>query len=282
MIETRYSPRMAYADAEHVRRALLSLRRGASVPLAFGGPVAQGKTLRLTEFAGEHTGSLHNLAVSNGDGLGGKVVALGRPATVTDYEHTPAISHRYDRPVLSEGLRSIVAVPVVVGRTVRAVLYGAIRQPLPLGDRVLSAVADTARNLGQDLAVRDETDRRLAELGAATAAATDVAQRERVREVHTELRALAAQTEDFQLRHTLTALCAKLTDPSSPDRPELSGRELDVLSCVALGHTNAVAARTLGLLPETVKSYLRSAMRKLGAHSRLEALTIARGAGLLP
>lgn len=252
------------------------------MPLAFGGAVARGKTLRLTEFAGEHTGSLRNLAVSSGHGLGGKVVALGRAATVTDYEHTAAISHRYDEPVLSEGLRSIVAVPVVVGRTVRAVLYGAIREPLPLGDRVLSAVADTARTLGQDLAVRDETERRLAQLRATADEAADVARRERVREVHSELRSLAAQTDDWLLRRKLTAICTKLTDPAESDRPRLSARELDVLSCVALGHSNAVAARTLGLLPETVKSYLRSAMRKLGAHSRLEALTLARRAGLLP
>ncbi|WP_262281805.1 response regulator transcription factor [Micromonospora sp. MA102] len=62
----------------------------------------------------------------------------------------------------------------------------------------------------------------------------------------------------------------------------LSPRETDVLACVALGCTNADVAGQLGLRPETVKSYLRSAMRKLGAHTRLEVVVAARRAGLLP
>ncbi|UPT45525.1 helix-turn-helix transcriptional regulator, partial [Streptomyces sp. WAC00303] len=62
----------------------------------------------------------------------------------------------------------------------------------------------------------------------------------------------------------------------------LAPREVDVVACVAAGATNAAAAQRLGLRPETVKGYLRSAMRKLGAHTRLEAVVAARRAGLLP
>jgi DNA-binding CsgD family transcriptional regulator len=51
---------------------------------------------------------------------------------------------------------------------------------------------------------------------------------------------------------------------------------------VAAGATNAVAAERLGLRAETVKGYLRSAMRRLGAHTRTEAVAAARRAGLLP
>ncbi|WP_319460721.1 response regulator transcription factor [Micromonospora sp. RTP1Z1] len=69
--------------------------------------------------------------------------------------------------------------------------------------------------------------------------------------------------------------------PAAPANP-LSPRETDVLACVALGCTNADVAEQLGLRPETVKSYLRSAMRKLGAHTRLEVVVAARRAGLLP
>jgi hypothetical protein len=43
-----------------------------------------------------------------------------------------------------------------------------------------------------------------------------------------------------------------------------------VLAAVAAGVTNAVAAGRLGLRPETVKAYLRSAMRKLGAHRKTD------------
>ena len=55
-----------------------------------------------------------------------------------------------------------------------------------------------------------------------------------------------------------------------------------VLACVAAGATNAAAAQRLGLGPETVKGYLRSAMRKLGANTRGEAVVAARRAGVLP
>ena len=55
-----------------------------------------------------------------------------------------------------------------------------------------------------------------------------------------------------------------------------------MLACVALGHTNVEAAEEMGIGAETVKSYLRSVMRKLGAHTRYEAVNAARRIGALP
>ncbi len=55
-----------------------------------------------------------------------------------------------------------------------------------------------------------------------------------------------------------------------------------MLACVAAGATNGAAAGGLGLTAETVKAYLRSAMRKLGARTRGEAVVAARRAGWLP
>ncbi|UQU68472.1 LuxR C-terminal-related transcriptional regulator [Couchioplanes caeruleus] len=51
---------------------------------------------------------------------------------------------------------------------------------------------------------------------------------------------------------------------------------------VAVGYSNAETARRLGVLPETVKSYLRNAMRKLGTHGRMETVVTARRLGFLP
>ena len=42
------------------------------------------------------------------------------------------------------------------------------------------------------------------------------------------------------------------------------------------------AAAEMGIGAETVKSYLRSVMRKLGAHTRYEAVNAARRIGALP
>ncbi|WP_374613760.1 response regulator transcription factor, partial [Gordonia sp. (in: high G+C Gram-positive bacteria)] len=46
--------------------------------------------------------------------------------------------------------------------------------------------------------------------------------------------------------------------------------------------SNARIAETLGVTVYTVKGYMKDAMRKLGASSRLEAVVTARSAGLLP
>jgi DNA-binding CsgD family transcriptional regulator len=104
-----------------------------------------------------------------------------------------------------------------------------------------------------------------------------------VREAHAALRALAPRITDPELRAELLGACALLTAGTDPSaRVRLAPREVDVLACVAAGVTNAVAAERLGVTPETVKGYLRSAMRKLRARTRGEAVVAARRAGWLP
>ncbi|WP_307801908.1 helix-turn-helix transcriptional regulator [Actinomadura violacea] len=273
-------------DAGAVRSAVLTLHRTTGLPMVFGGALSGRDRLRITELVGNTTDSLNGLVVRHGNGLGGKSMATGRPMWVSNYPAAASISHDYDKPVGREGLLSIVAVPVVVRRRVRGVLYGALREPLSLADRIVGAAVQAARDLEQDLAVRDRADDALAWTPPAS---PDAAARwEEVRAVHAELRALAEQVADAPTRDRLRAMTLRLAaagsaDPDGPPhRPALAPREVDVLAYVAIGCTNAEAADRLGLLPETVKSYLRSAMRKLDAHTRLEAVASARRAGLLP
>ncbi|SNT62909.1 GAF domain-containing protein [Streptosporangium subroseum] len=279
-------------DSRLIGRALGELRASTGLPLAFGGVVTARGQVRLEEFAGVTNGALRGVMLNFGLGLGGKVVALRRPLAVNDYVATDRISHEYDRVITAEGLRAMVAAPVVVRRTVRAVLYGAVRQPLPLGDRAVQAVVSAARDVEQELAVRDEIARHLAWLGerrtaADRAPAPMTHQWEKVREAYAELRVLAQQITDPDTRERFDTACDKLAAARHPAAgtyggPALSPRELDVLACVAVGQTNADAAAELGLSMETVKSYLRSATRKLGSRSRLEAVVAARRLGLLP
>ncbi len=277
------APRGARDDAGSVRSAVLALHRTTGLPMVFGGALSGRDRLCITELVGNTTDSLNGLVVRRGNGLGGKAMALGRPAWVSNYPCSAAISHDYDKPVGREGLLSIVAVPIVVRRRVRGVLYGALREPLGLADRIVGAAVQVARDLEQDLAVQDRADDALARARPGTSAA----RWEEVRAVHAELRALAEEVSDLPTRDrlrraSLRLAAAGLDDADAAPRPVLSPRELDVLSYVAIGCTNAEAAERLGLLPETVKSYLRSAMRKLDSHTRLEAVTAARRAGLLP
>ncbi|MEU1479171.1 response regulator transcription factor [Streptomyces sp. NPDC001668] len=274
-------------DGDALRQVLRQAHDRFGIPVLFGGQVENAQ-LNLSQYVGVRTAGLRGLRVRAEAGLGGRVLTTGRPAGVTDYRSARSITHDYDRPVLTEGIRSVVAVPVVVAGTVRAVLYGASRGPAPLGDRAADAVADASRRLAAELAIRDEVDNRLRLLDAAQSRADGGragVPLEEVREVHAELRRLAQQVPDGDLRGRLLDVAGRLAQPSAAPAepgPGLAPRELDVLAQVALGCSNAEAGRRLSLLPETVKAYLRSAMRKLGASTRFEAVVAARRQGLLP
>ncbi|MFC7471628.1 GAF domain-containing protein [Actinomadura keratinilytica] len=112
-----------------MREALARLRRATGLPIAFGGLIEGRHQVRIAELSGTGTTALRGLNVSSGNGLGGKAVALTRPCAVTDYRASRRISHEYDAAVAAEGLRSVLAVPVVVHRHVRGVLYGRCARP---------------------------------------------------------------------------------------------------------------------------------------------------------
>ncbi|MFE0645911.1 response regulator transcription factor [Streptomyces sp. NPDC058877] len=266
-------------ETAELRTALLRLRRTSGLPVVFGGLLQDGRTLRIAELNGAVTPALRGLAISAGSGLGGKCLALSRPCAVNDYRASRHITHEYDVPVSAEGLRAVIAVPVVVRRKVRGVLYGALRDSLPIGERVFDAAVAAARDVEQALAVQDEVQRLLVPPAPGPSW-------EEVRQAYGELRELAPRVVDPGLRERLLAVCGRLQSASGGTPAalgvSLTPRETDVLAAVATGATNARAAERLGLRPETVKGYLRSAMRKLGARTRTEAVATARRAGALP
>ena len=63
------------------------------------------------------------------------------------------------------------------------------------------------------------------------------------------------------------------------DEGRLSPREREVLFLLATGLSNEEVAVELGLSPQTTKTQLKTAMRKLGARSRVEAVTLASAEG---
>lgn len=279
---------MAVTNEPELTAALGRIRRATGLPVAFGGAV-NGRFMRLTDFAGTTTTALHGLLISSGTGLGGRVVATARAGRVEDYAADPRISHEYDRPVIAEGLRAIAAVPVAMGDSVLAVLYAGTREPMAVGARALDVMGRVALRVGTELTVRREVQRRIAELETAALirAARErptVPEWEDVRRAHADLRSIAQEISDPALRIRLQDVCDRLSrSPSTPPGPHrLSPRELDVLALVAVGCSNAEAARRLGILPETVKSYLRNTMRKLGTHGRMDTVVTARRWGYLP
>lgn len=61
----------------------------------------------------------------------------------------------------------------------------------------------------------------------------------------------------------------------------MSPREQQVLELLACGWQASEAARELGLSPETVRTHIRNAMRKLDATTRVQAVALAVESGAI-
>lgn len=70
---------------------------------------------------------------------------------------------------------------------------------------------------------------------------------------------------------------------ASAEQPlgELSPREIEVLHRIVAGQDTAQMVHEMGITTNTVQSYVKSVLAKLGAHTRLEAAALASKRGLL-
>ncbi len=78
----------------------------------------------------------------------------------------------------------------------------------------------------------------------------------------------------------LSRLLPKLTRSAGPE-PELTRREQEVLNMLSQGLSNAAIAEQLTVSVHTVRNHIANLSSKLGAHSKLEVLSIAIRRGLL-
>jgi DNA-binding CsgD family transcriptional regulator len=83
--------------------------------------------------------------------------------------------------------------------------------------------------------------------------------------------------EDGPQRQQIDALVRCLTDEAlrNAARGGLTAREREIIAEVAHGATNRQIAAKLGIGAETVKSSLRSSMRKLGVSNRAALVAAA-------
>ncbi|CAJ1587470.1 LuxR C-terminal-related transcriptional regulator [[Mycobacterium] wendilense] len=260
-----------------VVEALVRIRRSTGVSLAFAGTVEPDAGLRLSHFDGSTVGALHRVLVDVGQGLGGRVVEVGRPMVVDDYRRTPTITHRYDAIIASEGLRAMAATPVVVAQKPVAVLYAALRTADPIGDRTKDCLADAARTVEQRIVAARTR------VSGGEESSEAAALRDRIGDAYAQLRILARSLDDPRAAGAITRISESLIDEvPAHTESDLTAREVDVLALAAIGHGNAHIADLLGVRTDTVKGYMKDAMRKLHAHTRLEAVVLARRLGVLP
>lgn len=274
---------------QRLDRALAAFRATGRMDVAFGGPVRpDGSALEISALCGARTQALANLVVHQGAGLGGKSLDVCRPVAVASYMSAPGITHVYDSAVRQEHLETVAAIPVVVEKMPRLVVYVASRAQVGLGDRWFDGFGPLVRRLERDIVVEREVQRRLRTIDRATLGPREVApppRRSDLQEIALELEEVAAAVQDEALRDRLEQVrrrCVRLAQPG-PGVPAtgLAPREIDVLRAIERGLSNRDAADSLGLAESTVKAYLKTAMRKLGASNRVQAIAAARDVGAL-
>src|ERR1700733_3349620 len=74
-------------------------------------------------------------------------------------------------------------------------------------------------------------------------------------------------------------IAARLADRMM--RSDLTGRELQILNCLSLGHTNKEIAKNLKISENTVRHHVTSIMEKLQVSDRTEAVATALRTGVL-
>ena len=72
---------------------------------------------------------------------------------------------------------------------------------------------------------------------------------------------------------------SRSNSPAEPF-PELTGREREILNLIAQGYTNNAIGEKLAISPKTVRNHISAIFSKLQVTSRLEAIGLARQAGL--
>lgn len=280
------------SETDLVERAVHELVRLTRFPVAFGGLVDDGE-VSMTSIVGTRTRRLDGLRVRPERGLGGRAMTEQRPRMTSDYGSSRQITHDYDGFVLGEGLRTLLALPIIVDGRARGILYAGAWDSTPAGGVSTAPAMQVARSVADELRIRDEVERRLGAAASpaagAPAAHVPAAHREELRDAFRELRSIASAIDDPVLRTRIGQVQQRLVSmsggspPPAPDAAtRLSRRETDVLAHVAVGATNAEIAAHLALAEGTIKAYLASAMSKLDATTRHSAVTKARRAGLLP
>lgn len=91
----------------------------------------------------------------------------------------------------------------------------------------------------------------------------------------------AAAGEALLSPEQLARLLPLLARTSGSAGIDLTARELEILTAIAGGKTNRVVAAELNLSVNTVRNYVQSVLLKLGAHSKLEAVSTAVRQGIL-
>ena len=114
-----------------------------------------GEELILHKVHGDLTGMLRGLRVHSGLGLTGKVYGSGAASWVDDYFVAADITHTFDGQIAAEGVRRLMAVPVLRSGQVLGVLAIGARSDGAFGGRSLHRISAIADEVGVAVAVAE-------------------------------------------------------------------------------------------------------------------------------
>jgi len=126
------------------RRMVANVPRLAGVDLAWVGEPDGDDKIVLHHAVQAETDLIEGLVVPAGAGLGGQVLLARQPLWVSDYCTAPEITHQFATRAATEGIKAMIAVPMVHDSRLLGVLYGANRYRRQFGDRTTRALQHVA------------------------------------------------------------------------------------------------------------------------------------------
>ncbi|MFC5995425.1 GAF domain-containing protein [Pseudonocardia hispaniensis] len=129
------------------------LRDAVGADVGFVADLSASDEVVIRWLSGNRTDSLQDLVVPIGQGVGGRVLALGRPVRVSDYVSAASITHprHFDTAVQAEALGAMLAVPILDGVRTIAVAYASLRGPGEFGDRSVRTMEGIAAEAARAL-----------------------------------------------------------------------------------------------------------------------------------
>jgi hypothetical protein len=139
------------ASEEVLQEVTAQARRLLAVDVAYimlrsDGTTESGARLRIEVVEGSMGSVMRGIELEPGEGLGGRVLATGRPIWSRDYLRDSTIPHlaSLDDAATSEQLHGILGVPLVLGADVIGVLLAADRHPRDFARRDVELLAALA------------------------------------------------------------------------------------------------------------------------------------------
>jgi signal transduction histidine kinase len=263
-LDAQYSEILGLLDRNAaVRRMVANVPRLVGVDVAWVGEPSGADQIVLGHTVNATTDQVDGIIVPAGAGLGGKVMTARRPLWVSDYCAAPDITPHFKAKAEIEGVKAMIAVPIISEHRLLGVLYGANRTDTVFGDRTTEAL--------EKMAIRTSTAMVVAERARHAA---EVA-------VHEERRRLALELHD-SVGATLFTLGAGIRRLYA--EPGLDNEVRTRLLTIEQQALEAAAAlrgslRVLSAPPEqvalsvAVREHCRAFQERTGVPARLIALS---------